>query len=652
MDYIEAFRNLNTNNKFSRPSPHKAILLLTVIDLIERNILTENVIYYTESLKQAFINMWNKVLPGESIFQPEIYLPFWFMQSEAFWHNIPVRGKEDLIAKYKEEHIKPSELKVKELIRYAELDEDLYFLITLPSSRKDLKKVLFETYTNLPHEVIEKYSSTEDTTIDNSLSAIEEYRKILSLSENQKEQKKASSNNQYETEFLSLDDETQISINYEYYAYLKKHKVERDILREICPSVYDLYGRITDNPIHKGDFSPSSETIFEYFLCDLKISLLSISGAFDLIEKIDSAIALIKDNEEQTYHPEILIDDPVETQSIYEVQAPSNNPISIKPKEYSIINTGNRCKILDINGERLYSDEGQLIELDGIIYRFNLKEMCFTVKGVYQENGRWIKTGKLLVAYDGSDLFELISNDSVDCDIQDFISKTDISENAIKVNGIWYDFDGDDIGANRPEYIENNEDGFSPKGQLKNLQRTTHSFNEFLLMLAIVDAVSMKKTSQITFDSLAIMMISNAWEILSKNTSVREIETDLSECVQYLIDESKDEMKFSLNWSSPRDLIYETIKDYPMSGIFEDTVDSLIEDTPFSLLKLWINSDKVDLIETKSHTYDKACLYSIHSDGVEPYIELNPKWIKYLFNERKQLHEYFIEHSVSQEISA
>ena len=63
MDYIETFKNLRTNNKYGRKSPHKAILMLAVIELYEQNILTDNEIFYDENLKSMFLKVWNRVLP-------------------------------------------------------------------------------------------------------------------------------------------------------------------------------------------------------------------------------------------------------------------------------------------------------------------------------------------------------------------------------------------------------------------------------------------------------------------------------------------------------------------------------------------------------------------------------------------------------------
>lgn len=39
--YIDCFSLLNTMKKCGKPAPHKALLLLSVIDLVERGIITD-----------------------------------------------------------------------------------------------------------------------------------------------------------------------------------------------------------------------------------------------------------------------------------------------------------------------------------------------------------------------------------------------------------------------------------------------------------------------------------------------------------------------------------------------------------------------------------------------------------------------------------
>ena len=124
MDYIEAFKNLKTNNKYSRKSPHKAILLLSVIEMYETNVLSENMILYDDMLKSTFQKVWERTLKDETLFHPELYLPFWYMQNEDFWHIVPNRGREDILTLLRDSHVKPSEAKLKDCVRDAELDED------------------------------------------------------------------------------------------------------------------------------------------------------------------------------------------------------------------------------------------------------------------------------------------------------------------------------------------------------------------------------------------------------------------------------------------------------------------------------------------------------------------------------------------------
>ena len=112
MDYIDSFKNLRTNNKYGRKSPHKAILMLTVIELFEKNILTDNEIYYDDTLKDTFREVWNRSLPEEPIFHPDAYLPFWYLQSDSFWHIVPIRGKEDILSLMRDNNVKPSEAKL------------------------------------------------------------------------------------------------------------------------------------------------------------------------------------------------------------------------------------------------------------------------------------------------------------------------------------------------------------------------------------------------------------------------------------------------------------------------------------------------------------------------------------------------------------
>ena len=216
MDYVEAFKNLRTNNKYGRKSPNKAVLMLTVIELFEKNILTDKEIYYDEKLKSVFLKVWNRVMPEEPLFHSEAYLPFWYLQNDSFWHIVPIRGKEEILSLMSDTNIKPSEAKLNDSVKYAELDEDLCFLMTLPSGRSSLKRALLETYFNLTEEQIEKLSESSDNSIDYSISALSEYNNILTKKGDEVKSNVAQVDEETILQFNGLNEDLKIALNYEY----------------------------------------------------------------------------------------------------------------------------------------------------------------------------------------------------------------------------------------------------------------------------------------------------------------------------------------------------------------------------------------------------------------------------------------------------
>lgn len=293
MDYIEIFKNLKPNAKYSRKSPQKAILLLSIIDMYENKVLSDNEIKYDETLKNTYIKIWKKTLPNNNELFLEAYQPFWYMQSEDFWHVVPIHGKEDILTLLQDNHIKPSEVKLKECVQYVELDDDLYFMMTMTSSRSHLKRALLETYSALSTRMIDKLSLSPDNSIDNSVIAMDKYQEMLVPSEVKHTVPSIVTNNNLHQIFSQLDEDIQIIFNFEYYKFLKSHRHEREMFKEICPTVEYLYGLITQTPIKADELSPSFSFLYENFLCDLKIALLTEDSSTTIIDKINEALYIL-----------------------------------------------------------------------------------------------------------------------------------------------------------------------------------------------------------------------------------------------------------------------------------------------------------------------------------------------------------------------
>ena len=745
MDYTEAFKNLRTNNKWGRKSPHKAVLMLTVIEMFEQNILIDNEIYYDDKLKSMFLKVWNRVLPSEPLFHPDAYLPFWYLQNDSFWHIVPVRGKEDILALMRDNNVKPSEAKLYDSVKCAELDEDLYFLMTLSSGRSSLKRVLLETYTSLSEVQIDRLSESMDNTIDYSTTALSEYEKILSHGKDGKVAETFDTDKELVSQFQKYNEDVQIELNLQYYSYLKKHRNERDVFKEMFPSVYDLFDKIINHPIKQDEISPSFAFDYENFLSDLKISLMSEDGALELIDKIGEAVELLHGNyqekedntiknqpkvlEEKRTEPERL-EEPKETsgdfpntfisEDLYATENRKGKPwteneeelialyfkqgkdtaaianvvgrteIAIKSRlgmmglidytygqddihtasdvifssiqkanrntinldDFTIENSFLRCALKNKRGDKVFSAEGKLKRIGEKLYRLNLKDECFTIKDMQYDGSVWMRGEKKIVAYPGSALYDIMAGDNrYERLVEDIIDTPSFFECRIQVSGRWYDnkgeelIDGKDQRTNttiKPSFDDIAT--FVPKGKLRCIGEVVEESYDFLLTMSVVEFMQFTpQPTIITFDRLACMMIAVAWEILGNNGEMKEKEEGLCECIQFLMDESKEGMSEELTWGSTRKEVFNAIKDYPMAGVFEDTVDILIEDAPYNVLKAWLKVDEKIDIEGESNSPSSTCLYGIHPMKRNPYIEVKKGWMRYLYKEHDSLMNYFKE---------
>jgi 5-methylcytosine-specific restriction protein B len=143
-DYLEFFSNLNTNKQQGKIAPHKAILLLSIIDLVEQGQIQTNKIELTEKLENQFNLNWEKYVENQNVFQPIVGTPYVHLRSEPFWKLIPIKsnGNKDLssnINSYSTNYLKSQ-------IQYAEIDEELFDLFQHNKNRDIFRNVLISTY--------------------------------------------------------------------------------------------------------------------------------------------------------------------------------------------------------------------------------------------------------------------------------------------------------------------------------------------------------------------------------------------------------------------------------------------------------------------------------------------------------------------------
>lgn len=83
--FLEIVSNLNRNKYKGCYAPHKAVMIMAIMELAESGYITTNVIHLDKELKSKFKEVWQRVVPVGSPFKCEYRNPFTYMDSEPFW---------------------------------------------------------------------------------------------------------------------------------------------------------------------------------------------------------------------------------------------------------------------------------------------------------------------------------------------------------------------------------------------------------------------------------------------------------------------------------------------------------------------------------------------------------------------------------------
>lgn len=154
-EYVEAFSHLHTAKVKGRKAPHKAVLLLAIIDLVESNVIRCPQIELTDELVKRFREVWRRYLGQSAIFTPDITKPFWrlvgahdveaMMAAEQRpWLKDKADRKELPKGSY-------SVAAMRAAFAYAEMDSGLFAVLQNEDARAMLRVVLINEYlTNQP----------------------------------------------------------------------------------------------------------------------------------------------------------------------------------------------------------------------------------------------------------------------------------------------------------------------------------------------------------------------------------------------------------------------------------------------------------------------------------------------------------------------
>ena len=161
--FIDEFIRMRTATKKGIKSPHKAVLLITILKLIGLRIYTTNHIAFDDLLIIEFGRYWDKLVPKDSPFNKNICHPFIHLSSDSFFHLNLKNRITDINANW---HIDS----IREVCNYAFLDDDLFALAQVEESRMKLINFLIDYFG------LNNSSSSNTSKLSRPVSAINERR--------------------------------------------------------------------------------------------------------------------------------------------------------------------------------------------------------------------------------------------------------------------------------------------------------------------------------------------------------------------------------------------------------------------------------------------------------------------------------------------
>ena len=148
--YKTALASLHTARSHGKPAPHKALLLLAVIDMVESGQIRNGRIELTDRLEQHFNALFRKYIGKSLLFRPDVCKPYYHMQHECFWRLVPKDGH----GAVRSQDVRYSKAWLNAEFSHAQIDEELFELLQDDGVRAQLRVLLISTYlTDQPVEL-------------------------------------------------------------------------------------------------------------------------------------------------------------------------------------------------------------------------------------------------------------------------------------------------------------------------------------------------------------------------------------------------------------------------------------------------------------------------------------------------------------------
>ncbi|MDM8535746.1 hypothetical protein QUF70_03240 [Desulfobacterales bacterium HSG17] len=136
-DYLDKFQKLNVASNGKHKRPHKPVMMLAIMSLIENKKNEDNQIEYSTQLLELFKRYFDIVKKHNDSLSP--ILPFFYLRGDKFFHHKPYSGKKQV---YQALSNPGSIKKFMNIVEYAYLNDELYYFFNDPEKLNELRDVL------------------------------------------------------------------------------------------------------------------------------------------------------------------------------------------------------------------------------------------------------------------------------------------------------------------------------------------------------------------------------------------------------------------------------------------------------------------------------------------------------------------------------
>ncbi len=140
---LERLYNLRRDKRGSHERPHKPVLLLSIIDLLDRGVIKGNAVPLSDKLVETFKRYFAVVEQEDD--RPTIQNPFFHLSGDGFWQLVPLPGKEPVYHPGSTSRA-PSVAELRRRVTHGVFDAAFWTLMSEPVARHQLREALVTRY--------------------------------------------------------------------------------------------------------------------------------------------------------------------------------------------------------------------------------------------------------------------------------------------------------------------------------------------------------------------------------------------------------------------------------------------------------------------------------------------------------------------------